>query len=138
MCRRPRSICACPARDRAARTLQHADLVGHDRDEEDIARLYGAQAMYLPQERSAPKALYGEGAGIIAKVQRQDRPEARVEQHLDKALHHLARSFRFASKEGMAGRSVTYDEPDRDASDGGEEDGRGEHATPPDGLRSPG
>ena len=59
-------------------------------DEQDVAGLDGAEAMHLAQERTAPQALHGERAGIVAKIQCQDRPQAGVAQHLHQALQHLA------------------------------------------------
>jgi hypothetical protein len=38
--------------------------------------------MHLAQERTAPQALHRERAGIVAKIQRQDGPQAGVTQHL--------------------------------------------------------
>ena len=51
-------------------------------DQQDVAGLDGVQAMHLAQERTAPQALHGESAGIVAKIQRQDRLQAGVAQHL--------------------------------------------------------
>ena len=46
--------------------------------------------MHLAQECAAPQALYGESAGVVAEIQREDRLQARVAQHLDQAVEHLA------------------------------------------------
>ena len=69
---------------------EHAGLVGDHGAEQDVAGRDRAQAMHLAQERAAPQALHGEGAGVVAEVQRQDRLQARVAQHLEHALQHLA------------------------------------------------
>ena len=69
---------------------EHADLIGDHGAEQDIAGGDRAQPMDLAQERAAPQALHGEGAGIVAEIQREDRLQARVAQHLDQAPEHLA------------------------------------------------
>ena len=94
--------------------------------------------MHLAQERTAPQALHGEGAGIVAKIQRQDRPQAGVAQHLQQALQHLAWRLRGAGQKGVAGRRVAHHQPDGDGGERGEDDGGAEHGAPADGLRGPG
>ena len=77
---------------------EHADLIGDHGGQQHVAGLDRAQAVHLAQERAAPQALHGEGAGIVAEIQRQDRSQARIAQHLEQALQHLARRLRLAGR----------------------------------------
>ena len=94
--------------------------------------------MHLAQERTAPQALHGERAGVVAEIERQDGLQAGVAQHLHQALQHLAWRLRGSGQEGVAGRGVAHHQPDGDGGERGEDDGGAEHGAPADGLRGPG